>query len=110
MVWAKVLERTRKLPKLLLAVAVEREPEDSWLYKKLGDALRAKESGKGDRIEKRHQSRPKIPLVLRRIGLTSLANSSGNLRITNLIQTLQIKPDLFGIYYHIAYALAQKHG
>ena len=90
--------------------AVEREPEDSWLYKKLGDALR--KQGELERAiviyEKGINLDPKSCWCYEGLGLTFLAKQQWEPAITNLIQTLQIKPDLFGIYYHIAYALAQK--
>ena len=90
--------------------AVEREPEDSWLYKKLGDTLR--KQGELERAiviyEKGINLDPKSCWFYEGLGLTFLAKQQWELAITNLIQTLQIKPDLFGIYYHIADALAQK--
>ncbi|MEG3847271.1 tetratricopeptide repeat protein [Microcoleus sp. herbarium19] len=90
--------------------AVDLEPEHSWLYKKLGDALR--KQGEVERAiaiyEKGINLDPKSCWCYEGLGLSFMEKQQWESAITNLIQTLQIKPDLFGIYYHIADALAQK--
>ncbi len=90
--------------------ALKREPDDSWLCKKLGDALR--KQGEYERAiviyEKGINLEPKSCWCYEGLGLTFLAKQQLEPAISNLIQALQIKPDLFGIYYHIADALAQK--
>ncbi len=90
--------------------AVELAPDKSWLYKKLGDALR--NQGELENAiaiyEKGINLDPKSCWCYEGLGLSFLAKQQWEPAISNLIQALQIKPDLFGIYYHIAYALEQK--
>jgi len=108
----EVLEEQEKWSEAAVAFrcAVELEPEDNWLYKKLGDALR--KQGELERAiviyEKGAALDPKSCWCYEGLGLTFIAQKQWEAAITNLIQTLQIKPDLFGIYYHIAYALEQQ--
>ncbi|MEG4573087.1 tetratricopeptide repeat protein [Microcoleus sp. N3A4] len=108
----EVLESQENWPEAAVAFgrAIELEPEHSWLYKKLGDALR--NQGELDRAiaiyEKGINLDPKSCWCYEGLGLSLIAKQQWEPAISNLIQTLQIKPDLFGVYYHIAYALEQK--
>ena len=108
----EVLEELENWAKAAVAFgcAVEREPDTIWLYKKLGDALR--KQGELERAiviyEKGINLEPKSCWCYEGLGLTFLAKQQWEPAISNLIQALQIKPDLFGVYYHIAYALEQK--
>jgi len=90
--------------------AIELESEHSWLYKKLGDALR--NQGELERAiaiyEQGINIDQKSCWCYEGLGLSLIAKQQWEPAIFNLIQTLQIKPDLFGVYYHIAYALEQK--
>jgi len=108
----EVLEKQENWPETAVAFgcAVELEPEDSWLHKKLGDALR--NQGELERAIAIYQKGinldPKSCWFYEGLGLTFMAKQQWEPAIINLIQTLQIKPDLLGVYYHIAYALEQK--
>ncbi|MBE9097329.1 tetratricopeptide repeat protein [Tychonema sp. LEGE 07203] len=108
----EVLEKQENWPESAVAFgrAVELEPDDSWLHKKLGDALR--NQGELERAIAIYQKGinldPKSCWCYEGLGLTFIAKQQWDLAITNLVQTLQIKPDLFGVYYHIADILEQK--
>jgi tetratricopeptide (TPR) repeat protein len=104
--------------------AVELEPEHSWLYKKLGDALR--NQGELERAilfvgvapvgagfanaiyEQGINLDPKSCWCYEGLGLTFIAQQQWEPAITNLVQALQIKPDLFEAYERIGYALEQQ--
>lgn len=108
----EVLEEQEKWPEASVAFrrAVDLSPDTIWLYKKLGDALR-KQGELESAIaiyEKGINLEPKSCWCYEGLGLSFLAKQQWEPAISNLIQALQIKPDLFGIYYHIAYALEQK--
>lgn len=108
----EVLEKQENWPEAAVAFgrAVELEPEHSWLYKKLGDALR--NQGELERAiaiyEQGINLDPKSCWCYEGLGLSLIAQQQWEPAITNLVGALQIKPDLFGVYYHIAYALEQK--
>ncbi|MBE9187133.1 tetratricopeptide repeat protein [Microcoleus sp. LEGE 07076] len=108
----EVLEKQENWPESAVAFgrAVELEPNESWLYKKLGDALR--NQGELERAiviyEQGIHLDPKSCWCYEGLGLSLMAQQQWDLAISQLVQTLQIKPDLFGVYYHIADILAQK--
>lgn len=108
----EVLEEQEKWPEASVAFrrAVDLSPDTIWLYKKLGDALR-KQGELESAIaiyEKGINLEPKSCWFYEGLGLTFLAKQQWEPAIFNLIQTVQIKPDLFEVYYHIAYALEQQ--
>ena len=90
--------------------AIELESEHSWLYKKLGDALR--NQGELERAiaiyEKGINLDPKSCWCYEGLGLSLIAKQQWEPAITNLVQALQIKPDLFEAYDNIGYALEQQ--
>ncbi|PSB39645.1 hypothetical protein C7B69_02075 [filamentous cyanobacterium Phorm 46] len=108
----EVLEEQEKWSEAAVAFgrAVELEPNESWLYKKLGDALR--NQGELERAiaiyEQGINLAPKSCWCYEGLGLSLMAKQHWDLAISQLVQTLQIKPDLFGVYYHIADILEQK--
>lgn len=108
----EVLEEQEKWPEVAVAFrrAVDLSPDTIWLYKKLGDALRKQGDWESAIAIYEHgiNLEPKSCWFYEGLGLTLIEKQQWEPAISNLIQTLQIKPDLFGIYYHIAYALEQK--
>ncbi|MEG4805513.1 tetratricopeptide repeat protein [Microcoleus sp. ARI1-B5] len=115
----EVLEKQENWPEAAVAFgrAVDLEPEHSWLYKKLGDALRNQgelerailfEGSANAIYEKGINLDPKSCWCYEGLGLSLIAQQQWEPAITNLVQALQIKPDLFEAYDNIGYALEQQ--